>query len=744
MNRFRNRKKVPEPLTTNEDALNALSAPPAQVSPGLKKSGTSRWRRGKKPVEVKPALDLKVALPSTDDFRTSLLMPNLSARFSMLREQDDPNSILGKASDDSVLQPRRRSRMDFGGLGDIAEVSSIKEQIRPPFAFGRQDSFTSEDGYASENDAASSILSRARPGEGNILFGGRQKVYMIPKAGSSSNRSLGKQVYEDDIGRSAFQKYRQEREAQLGRSSDESQGFDFGLDQAGPGDQYQGHSRALNDSAKDLSHSPSLSSSERKRSTNSTSHSEARSSTAATSVASQPVTSTPSPAVMPTQPSAPPPAVPSTLKRADTKTRRLYEQGLDQHMYEQQTSALTRLNSIQRSRIAPGPKQTPPFLHSTKSASNLHEKARQPVYALRTQSPEPALPLLNTLAAIRKPQGGSPMSSMPQSPTSPMDMDGPNALTHAIEPADRGKATAMGAFNKPKQSFDEDQYAERQRQLQRTASNAAVKKAAGPSAVQQNMGRFEFERERSDSSESARSMSPPVPKKEETSNAYNVFQRAARMNQQHGVPQVDRPSYPDPHRTFFGNISASDSEEEEEEQPRFTRQPYNAPDYGYGTHHGRWQPTVLPSVSEHPALRGQKSKASLAEEDEDAEVMQQRAARLSRALQRESVRQSKMEIDIDSPTLGPGPSSAPLNGLMHHLRQQSDNSSVFPNDGRPSPNEGPDLVDWTPKNLDLINPPLRSTMESDSPYTSSNPFDLEEASNTLRGGERVSELQSVQ
>ena len=64
-------------------------------------------------------------VPSTDNFRTSLLMPGLSSRFSMLREQDDPKSLLGKASDDSVLQPRRRSRMDFGGLGDIAEVSSM-------------------------------------------------------------------------------------------------------------------------------------------------------------------------------------------------------------------------------------------------------------------------------------------------------------------------------------------------------------------------------------------------------------------------------------------------------------------------------------------------------------------------------------------------------------------------------------------------------------------------------------------
>lgn len=175
MNRFRTKKKTPEPLGSNDEALNALSAQSAPTSPGLKKSATSRWKRSKKPVEVKPEINLTAVLPTNDDFRTSLLMPNLSARFSMLREQDDPHSLLGKASDDSVLQPRRRSRMDFGGLGDIAEVSSIRSQVRPPFAPGRQDSFASEDGYMSENDPSLGMMSRARPGEGNVLFGGRQK-----------------------------------------------------------------------------------------------------------------------------------------------------------------------------------------------------------------------------------------------------------------------------------------------------------------------------------------------------------------------------------------------------------------------------------------------------------------------------------------------------------------------------------------------------------------------------------------
>lgn len=760
MNKFLNRKKSPEALTANDEALHALSAPPPapQISPGLKKSGTSRWKRAKKPIEVKPELNIAAALPATDDFRTSLLMPNLSARFSMLREQDDPRSMLGKASDDSVLQPRRRSRMDFNGLGDIAEVSSISSQPRPPFAaFGRQDSFASEDGYASDNG---SVISRARPGEGNTMFGGRQKVYMIPKTGGSSSRGGGRAVYEDDIGKSAFQKYRQERELE-GRVSDESQGFDFGLDQSANGDLDAAHEPTPNDSAKDLSHSPSLSSYEKKRSTNSTLHSDARSSTAATSVASQPVTNASSPAVVPTQTSTPPPAIPSSLKRSDTKTRRLYEQGLDQHMYEQQTSALSRLNSIQRQRTLNSNKQ-PPYLHSTKSASNLQETARQPVYAIRPQSPEVASPpLLNTSNLISQPRsnGPSPVPSLPHSPTMPnMDTDGGNALSLMLDPSDRGKATAMGAFSKPKQSFDEDQYLERQRQLQRSTSSAANKKE--PSAIPalpQRLGRFEQDRERSDSDASARSRSRSASKPTDAPSAYNVFQRAAQMNTQPGAhQQFDKSSLPDTHRTFFGNISASDSEEEEEEPPRSrqqsvsrqahpqpsSQQSFSPPDYGYGTHHGRWQPSVLPSVREHPAFRQHKAKPSLAEEDEDMEPKPLRPAQSSKSLRQDaSEEETKSGVQLDAPNVGgAGPVTTPLAGLMQHLRQRSNVSSIFPNE-EPAASDAPEMPEWNPTNLDLVNRPIQSTIDSDSRagsgYTSSNPFDLDEIDNTSRGDDTV-------
>ena len=790
MNRFLNRKKTDEGLAANSDALSALSSPPP-VSPGLKKSATSRWKKTKKQPEPKPELNIAAALPASDDFRTSLLMPGLSTRFSMLREQDDPNSMLGKASDDSVLEPRRRSRMlDFGfgtnGLKDIAEVQSINSSIRPPFASDRQGSYGSEDGYGSENESRS-VMSRSRPGEGNNLFGGRQKVYMIPKTGVSSSTRLGKVVYEDDVGMSAFQRHKQrERELQLQReqqeqrpSYEEAQNFDFGLGQAEAGGEDDDHHSTPNDSAKDLSHSPSLSSYDKKRSTtSSTARSEARSSTAATSVASQPAASAPLPSAtyQPPAPTPPTPAVPS-LERSNTRTRRLYEQGLDQHMQEQQTTALTRLNSIQRQRTLNHGKPTPPFLQTARSTGNLHDRAPQNVYASQAQSPPPSAPLapLTTFGSIRKPHSGpsSPIGSGPQSPLSPPlpDMDEAHVMYQSLEPGDRGKATAMGAFNKPAQAFDEKQYLERQQMLMRSNSSAALKREASTktvpkTALQQRLGRFEQERERSASNSSARSRSRSAPKQADplAAKAFNVFQNAANRIQRSGSQpqQYDKSQPPDAHRTFFGNISASDSEEEEDETPRtaqpygqqgYGSQAYGQSEYGYGSQQNRWQPTMLPSVSEHPAFRAQPLQRPPApsalmeedEEDEDVDVQELQPQPLRPTASSQSLRTHALkaagspEEDVDSPTLGP--SAEPLAGMMHHLRQKSNASSMYPNDEQIPDDEVPDLPNMPiePKNLDLVHRPGRNTLDTESrvesTYANSNPWDLDEMNDGYYYGE---------
>lgn len=748
MNKFL-KKRTTEAPAALDDVSNASSTSLPQ-SPGLKKSSASRWKKNKKPEPepAKPEINIAIELPSSDDFRTSLIMPNLSARFSMLREQDDPSSKLGKASDDSVLQPRRRSRMnEFGfgmtGLDDIAEVSSIHGSIKPPFAQqSREASCTSEDGYGSDAEAAGNMMGRSRPGEGNSLFGGRQKVYKIAASGTASTRSLGKQVYEDDLGKSAFQKYRQKErefdESHFSRPSNESQGFDFGLSQSEPGDQDESAYESLpTDSAKDLSHSPSFSTYDKKRSTtSSTAHSDARSSTAATSIASQQNTSAAaSPAHAPANMVAPAMSASSSQDRPNPKNRRLYDQGLDQHMQDQQTSALTRLNSLQQQRSFAGSKSSP-YLHGTKSATNLRDRAAQPVYALRSQSPTPsapALPQLNTLGSLRNRNLSSP-NSMHSGPQSPVDGEA-DALTQALEPADRGKATAMGAFNKPAHAFDEQQYLERQQQLQRANSSAIIKnKAAQNSAVQQRIDRFEHDGQRSATTPSpdpytrARSNST----KHEPTRAYTVFQNA--VNQFPPKAAAPKSSASDTHRTFFGDISASEDEEDEEETQ--IAQSFNKPEYGYGTTNAnKWQPSVLHPVSEHPALRSQRSNPQILEESEEPDLKELEPVASAQTLRADAPAPSfQLDTALDSPTLGPE-SHEPLNGMVRHLRQRSNQSSVYPMDDLVlQEKELPDVPElpWTSRKSDSFSHVLGNALQTtesvrESAYSVSNPWDLDES-----------------
>lgn len=732
MNRLLNRKKTDEAGESHQQA-----PPPPMASPGLKKSATSRWKKNNRSMkeipEPKPEINFAEALPSNDDFRTSLLMANLSQRFSMLREQDNPESLVGKASDDSVLEPRRRSRkLDFGfgprGLTDIDEVQSINSSIRPPFASEKHQSFRSEDGYASETDSphTSSMMSRSRPGEGNTMFGGRQKVYMIPKNGATSTKSLGKFLYNDDVGMSAFQKHRQrEKELQAARDPEmpADPSFDFGLDQAEGGDEDE--QERMHDPVRDFSNSPSLSAYEKKRSTSSTARSEARSSTAATSITSQPANVTA--AQLPTTTAVPlGPLPPAPVERSNTKSRRLYEQGLDQHMQDQQSSAISRLNSIQRQRVFTNGKASPPFLHSAKSTGNLNERPPPNVYSSKSASPP--VPPLTTFGLFSKP-GQSPLASGPNSPLSPT-IEESSVLKQALEPADRGKATAMGAFNKPKHAFDEQQYMERQMQLQRSASTA-VQRQPSTSNFSQRSGR-------SEKSERERSASNPVNRSRSNSasnhHVLNGPQRSVSAEQSaHGAQQSsEKTQYPDTHRTFFGNISASDSEDEGED-PR-AASPYGQQEQGYGQQHGRWQPTVLPSVSEHPALRSNTANPAVVEEE--AEDEHEPMPRFSdHIISGEPVTQelekptTLLEPELDSPTLGPA--SEGLGSMMHHLRNKSNSSSTYAQDeaarrsrAMPDLPMMPDL-----KNYESARQSVLRTNDSESNIessnTSSNPWDLE-------------------
>lgn len=467
MNRILKSKKTREDL--NADAKSFGDRP------------TRRWGRKKQGVEPKPELDLTRALPSSDEFRTSLLMPAFSARFSMLREQDDPQSLLGKASDDSVLTSNQRSGFAFGSLGDIAEVSSIKEG-HPTFAPGGSSASVQTDDYNTDDESMynGSMMSRARPGEGNMLFGGRQKIYKIPigdagavnNMGSNESRGMrGRALYEDDVSMSAFQKLRakerqEERERKLAELEKEMD---------------------LDGLAKDGMNSPSLANYDERRETTSSTNSGPASmmstSTAPTSVVSQGTSAVSSPSsAYPPTPNLPLSA-PSGLQRSNS--RRLYDKELEQHMSEQQTAALTRINSIQRKNSARERKASP-LLSQSKSTGNLHERYEQEQSSAssRAPSPLPSAPAekLTTFDTVK----GSNPSSGATSPVpftfGPQSGEAENALTQSLAINDRGKATALGTFNRPKQ-FDEAQYLVRQRSLHQQRTESRARRPMGGSPV---------------------------------------------------------------------------------------------------------------------------------------------------------------------------------------------------------------------------------------------------------------------
>ncbi|KAI0021744.1 hypothetical protein F4780DRAFT_263993 [Xylariomycetidae sp. FL0641] len=610
MNRFRTKKKTKDDVGSaprpSQDSDSSMPFLP--------------FRKGKKvQEEEKPEVDLTAALPSNDDFRTSLLMTGLSARFSMLREQDDPTSKLGKASDDSVLFPNRQSRMDSGafrGLGDIAEVESIKAAA----PFTRMDSFHSSDD--TDSLKAGSVMSRSKPTEGNNLFGGRQKIYKIP-AGINSSRGLdggmtGRTLYDDDVSMSAFQKWRMAEKERKTEDDEDNEDDDVAKRQSddmdgetlGVGSPFNREYNRNRETSSSLSSIPSM----------------ARNSTAATSIAS-------------TQPG-------SSIKDghpSGTRTRRLYETGLNQDLQEQQTVALSRIDTLARQRTfgtrtpdlstnSPSPTTTG-FLDRFGGERKILTKASAP--NLRSMSP-PA-----TASTIGSPDGGFRIPSLSENkgnfggvpPLSPPISETDENSQMAIGPNDRGKATAMGVFARPSQPYDEGRYAERQRQRQEGRETPTLRSHDEPNTVESsNRSRSRSSvRQQPSSSQLRSAASPPRPTLQEAVAA-----------------------------TFLAD--ADDSETSPVASPKPTP-----------------SPRVLlrrPSDRQHPAFRGSALPTALSvggklggEPSPAAEIPSA------------SNTNAKDMSPADSPTLGPTTSASPgagLSGMVRqHLRGDSNASSVY-------------------------------------------------------------------
>jgi hypothetical protein len=670
MNRFRTKKKAKEPT---EGLVRGSIDSDAPAAPTIKPSKT--FRRGKKSQEPEPKLelDLSTALPSSDDFRTSLLMSGLSARFSMLREQDDPKSKIGKASDDSVLFPKRQSRLnDLGfashGLSDIAEVSSINGSIRRPFAFDRTDSY--HEGYGTDDDSThGSIMNRAKPGEGNNLFGGRQKIYKIPV--NATTKSLtegggggmgGRALYENDVSQSAFQKLR-EREREQQR-----------LEQERERDEEQQNAQSSR------AESPPLSGYNRNRETSSTTSSGGpsitRSSTAATSFTSQRTPSL-SGSHTPATSGAPISGA-SGLDRTMTKGRRLYETGLDQHLHEQQYSAMNRIDTLTKQRTR-GAQTPPPGLSSPIGTNPAERWDRQQIPGksslpnMRAASPPPNVSALGIFEFGQRPTKFAetkPSFGLASPPLSPPMSENDDHTVLAVQPNDRGKATALGAFSKPAQPYDENKYSQRQLQMQQGRETPPLRKHSPPRAFAPRQQQQQMGRSSADSSatfESGRSRS--------NSSAQRQFLPQDR------IPEVSSPKSQDavPENeavesgTFLNSPNGSSlGSPDDVEQVTKPQQPFIFPSQIY--RQNQQQTHERPPESQHPANRQQQFQLN---SSSPMKGRQSPSIPGSDSFSRtDDLSATPADTPpADSPTLGP---TTGLSGMVRqHLRSDSNTSSVY-------------------------------------------------------------------
>ncbi|KAL8873324.1 MAG: hypothetical protein Q9174_001183 [Haloplaca sp. 1 TL-2023] len=681
MNRFRSRKK-----SFHDGSVEPSRRPSTESDvPALPIFSSKTFRRNKKQQpEPKPQIDLATALPSSDDFRTSLLMPNLSKRFSMLREQDDPHSKIGKANDDSVLFPKRASRMDLfnsGGLGGIAEDGSLDKRIRPPFASSRTDSYGSDGSGWMDDDR--SVMSRARPGEGNTMFGGRQKIYKIPVGAAGSTKSFGnedtpprrgKALYGDDLSASMFPRH---VEHDI-----------YGADGS------EGHGDSQWRSSDERSNSPPLTKYNRNRGTTSSTNSgpsAGRNSTAATSVASQKSSNGDHGA---TTAAAQGPSHAVSSDRHGPKSRRLYGQGLDQHMHEQQSSAMHRLESIQRQRNQGAPPLNK--LHGSHSATSLNERYQRggPFYAspeVRAASPPPSAPPprmgdfdLGLGRDSSEPHvdsgiGRSPPVSPPMSPSQD------KTFVAALEPNDLGKATASGAFNKPTKQYSEQQYLQRQFQLQQGRESPSLVRPFSPSAatIDEQVGG----RSRNVSHAGPQPNAASLLRERGHFVASNPPMNNNVKNQHPALRTSDGQYNPAMDRSFFSNRSDSeigspvDSDNEHDLFP---------PSVSYRNP----VKTSTPLGDHQNGLRSEE--AASVQTDSDRYTTGPSEGSISDSRSEVTVTQQGVpggvphvisnQMDADSPTLGPTSGLTTTNGLnglvRAHLRNDSGQSSIYP---EPSP-----------------------------------------------------------
>lgn len=383
-----------------EDDDSVPPMPQSSSSKGFK------WGKSSSPVpKQQPELDLQHVLPPTDDFRISLLMPNLAQRFSILQMEQAAAAAAAAAGGKVNGDKSAIDTPAFKPLGEISETSSVTAQS------WRLTTKSEESMGSSAETDGGSIMNRGRGGEGNVLFGGRQKVYRVPAAtprldssedlaaSPSTGAMNGRIMYENDLTDAAFAKPR--------KSSNERDSV-VHMDGSGEYNRYTSSS------------------------TNSTPNTHARSSTAATSVNSNSnSTNLPLSASTPSLHSSP--AAPVGPMVASKPRRPLYEQALDQQLQDHQNSSAGRLERLASIRKLGTTSPSPTF---TTNGSFANGSRGSPQLGQGGQHVSPTSPVshYNGQWSARK---------RPDSPLSPREEEGPEN----VDRRDPVVLPNLGTFN---------------------------------------------------------------------------------------------------------------------------------------------------------------------------------------------------------------------------------------------------------------------------------------------------------
>ncbi|OQD97854.1 hypothetical protein PENVUL_c080G08265 [Penicillium vulpinum] len=694
MNRFRKHKKGKEVVEDQEG-----------ISSG---SAFSLKPKKKEAPEPKLDFDLSAALPSTDNFRTSLLMPKLSARFSMLKEQDDPQSMLGKASDDSVLFPKRASRLNLfghnpGTLADIDEVCS-NDGNRPSLALDRTGSFASGgDGYGTDDDRSQggSMMSRARRAEGNNLFGGRQKVYKIPvrspvgttnDTSEAGRRGMGKPIYEHDLNLSAFQRLRlKEKEERTAEAARES-----------------GYAASTASSNSRATYSSTASG---PLSTVPTSNGAASADESPFNTSQSPVAGYPFPE---THAEAPRVGPMSNPRNGSIRNRRLYGQGLTQAAQNQQTSTLNRLESLSRQRA--GTQDLPSLNRNySKSATNLRDRLQnlaivEPASDLQPTSPPSSAtspktrrsgePAFKDRLSPTAPTVGAPPLSPPTSENDEVS----SLLAASLHPEDHGKATAMGLFNRPVTGFDEQAFSRRQLQMHQERETPLPRRASPPRRPLP-----------ADPAGRARGLSKSSYRSRAESASSHYSSDAHRGIDHSGVSSVEASPFRPGVRTFYANSTPSESGDEGETPPSHELSATSlATEYGPPLQNSN----VASNKPSNPTTDHLETLPEVRySELGDLRPIDENGLDFTTSFPEISDNTPKRP---DSPTLQPDQGLSGMGGMVRsHLRQESDRSSIFPppsprflrpqNDSYPPQNEAKGSIPQPPAFLPAIAEPREAS-----------------------------------